>query len=201
LQDNITGIILAGGKAKRLSHTDKALLEFRGQTLLERRVALLKPLCREIIVVSNSTNTYRAEGFRVVKDVEEGIGPLMGLYSGLASSKTQRCFVTACDMPFLKRELFDCLKSYSKTWDSVIPRIGEYVEPLFSFYSVRCLAAIEKALSQKLRRIVSFFDSVKIRYVEEAEIRKHDRELLSFRNINTIQDLRNAERLAKQLDA
>jgi molybdopterin-guanine dinucleotide biosynthesis protein A len=125
-----TGIILAGGKGKRLNHRDKALLEFRGQTLLERRVMLLKSLCGEIIVVSNNANAYTGEGFRLVRDKRQSIGPIMGLYTGLINSTTQRCFVTACDMPFINRKLFGCLEHYSESYDAVIPRMGKNVEPL-----------------------------------------------------------------------
>lgn len=188
-----TGIILAGGRGKRLNHRDKALLEFRGQTILERRVMLLEPLCSEIIVVSNSAKTYSGEGFRLVRDEREGVGPIMGLYTGLINSYTQRCFVTACDMPFMNSELFGCLEHYSESYDAVIPRMGKNVEPLFAFYSKNCLPFIEKVLSQKKRRIVSFFDEIRIRYVEEAEITIYDREFLSFRNINTLQDLQEMQ--------
>jgi len=192
-----TGIILAGGRGKRLNHRDKALLEFRGQTLLERRIMLLKPLCSEIIVVSNSANSYKGEGFRLVRDESEGIGPIMGLYTGLMQSNTHSCFVTACDMPFMSSELFGCLESYSESCDAVVPRMGKNVEPLFSFYSKKCLPFIKKALSQRQRRIVSFFDEIRVCYVDEPEIAKYDREFLSFRNINTPQDLQDME---KQLD-
>ena len=193
-QINTTGIILAGGRGKRLNHRDKALLEFRGQTLLERRVMLLKPLCGEIIVVSNSANSYTGEGFRLVRDEREGIGPIMGLYTRLISSKTQGCFVTACDMPFMNSGLFGCLEHYSESYDAVVPRIGQYVEPLFSIYSKACLPSIERVLSQNRRRIISFFDEIRVHYVEEPEITACDPELLSFRNVNTQQDLHEMER-------
>ena len=193
MQKETTGIILAGGRGKRLNHRDKALLEFRGQTLLERRVRLLKPLCCEIIVVSNTTNAYGEEGFRLVRDEREDVGPIMGLYTGLANSNTPRSFITACDMPFLSRELYLCLEGYSSGYDAVVPRVGTNVEPLFSFYSKSCLPYIERVLAQNLRRIVSFFNDISIRYVEEPELTTWDSELLSFRNINTLQDLRELE--------
>ena len=197
-QDRITAIILAGGQGKRLDGRDKASIELDGITLLDRRVSLLKSLCSEIIVVSNESYTAGGVGYRLVGDRERDVGPLMALYSGLAGSNTRKNFVTACDMPFLVEGLFNSLKAYSDSYDAVIPRIGSFFEPLFAFYSRECMDAIEKMLMQSRRRIASFFNRIKIRFVEEEEIRHHDSALLSFFNINTSEDLRKARSLASE---
>ncbi|HUV08142.1 MAG TPA: molybdenum cofactor guanylyltransferase [Spirochaetia bacterium] len=192
LRVRTSAIILAGGQGTRFNSRDKALIDFGGISLLDRRLALLSPLCSAIIVVTNDPSGYGPGNYRIVRDVETGVGPLMGLYTGLASSRTVFNFVTACDMPFLNERLFLLMRDYSLYFDAVIPRMGPFTEPLFAFYSRGCLGAIEKTLEKRERRINSFFNLVRIRYVDEPELRSCDPELASFININTETDLKDA---------
>ena len=207
----LTAVILAGGRATRLGGRDKASLPVGGKTLLNRRVDLLQPLCPEIVIVSHrlarpamgrqaapepSARPARANrDIRIVGDEAPGCGPLMGLYTGLLHSRTERSFITACDMPFLSRPLLLHLRSYADTCDAVVPRIGRYLEPLFAVYSHDCLHAVRAALDRGNRRADSFLDLVRTRYVDEPELRRYDPELISFFNVNTPEDLERAERL------
>jgi molybdopterin-guanine dinucleotide biosynthesis protein A len=176
-------------------------------------VALLRPYCRDILVVSSrlpsaaddgsrehgaSGGVYDLSGIRIVRDVEKGKGPLMGLYSGLSESKTDHNFITACDMPFFEPELFLYMRRFNGEYDAVVPRMNSYIEPLFAFFNRRCLDSILSVLERGQRRIRSFLDLIRVRYVEEIELRRFDPELISFYNINTLEDLQAARvRVAK----
>jgi molybdopterin-guanine dinucleotide biosynthesis protein A len=197
-ESSITGIILAGGRGSRMGYSDKASIDLAGQTLLDRRVALLSHVCSDLIVVANRLQSLDRDGYRVVRDVEEGWGSLMGLYSGLQESGDDLNFVTACDMPFLSEGLFRYMAGYAGSFDVVIPRVGTFVEPLFAFYSKGCLHAIRKLVKQKEKRIRAFLDMIRARYVEEADLRRYDPELVSFQNINTKEDLKRARTLLEQ---
>ena len=198
---DLTGVVLAGGRSSRLGGGDKAFIEFRGKTLLERRVSYLAPLCREIVVVTNRPAEYRGKGpFDVVSDNEPGLGPLMGLFAGLQRSRTHWNFVTACDMPFFSRSLFDTLKERTDGFDAVVPRVDRFLEPLFSFYSRSCLKAIEQSLNDRRRRIASIFSHVNVNYLEEDEIRRCDSQMLSFLNINTPEELEKALTVSEGLN-
>ena len=136
MSTGITAVVLSGGKGKRLGNQEKAFLEIDGKSLLERKIRVLSSLSDEILVVTNRPQLYSCEKIRVVRDIEEGIGPLMGLYTGLLNSHTESCFITASDMPFFCTGLFNFMKELltedNAGYDVVIPRIGDNFEPLFA---------------------------------------------------------------------
>jgi molybdopterin-guanine dinucleotide biosynthesis protein A len=195
-------VVLAGGKAERLAGRNKASLELRGETLLGRRIRLLAPFFRQIIVVWASPHQAEAEyphllhPVRHVIDPVQGVGPLMGLFSGLSACPTEWAFVTACDMPFYSPPLLEHMRGCRNGWDAVVPRIGDWLEPLFSFYHRRCLPAIRQTLQEKRRRIIAFYSSIKPFYVAEEDVLRLDPGKISFFNINTQEDLQAAVSLA-----
>jgi molybdopterin-guanine dinucleotide biosynthesis protein A len=196
--------VLAGGKAKRLDGRNKASLKLRGETLLSRRIRLLAPAFQETIVVWASRHQAEKEdpgipsAVRHVADPVREAGPLMGVYAGLSACRTEWAFVTACDMPFYSPPLLEHMMSCRNGWDAVVPRIGDWYEPLYSFYHTRCIPAVHRMLQEKRRRIISFFSSIKPFYVGEEDIQRLDPEKVSFFNINTIEDLKKAARLTAE---
>jgi molybdenum cofactor guanylyltransferase len=100
---DVTGLILAGGKATRLGGITKHLLVVDGQTIFERQVALLAPRVAEILVAT----PHDIVGFRTVHDAQVGVGPLAGIAAGLAECRTEWMLVIAGDMPYLTGELLD----------------------------------------------------------------------------------------------
>lgn len=99
-------------------------------------------------------------------------------------------------MPFLNRALLSYMMQLSVNFDVVIPRVGKLVEPLHAIYSKGCLAPIEYLFKQDNLKIIEFFPSVRVRYVDAEEINKFDPKHLSFFNINTEKDLETARELA-----
>jgi molybdopterin-guanine dinucleotide biosynthesis protein A len=130
-------------------------------------------------------------------DVLPGLGALGGLYSALHSARQPHVLVAACDMPFIVRPLLDHLIDLRAEADVIMPRLGGEAEPFRAVYAARaCLGPIRAALDAGRRRVVSFFPDVRVRYVDEAEIERFDRQRLSFFNVNTPDDLDQARRLA-----
>ena len=75
----------------------------------------------------------------------------------------------------------------------------EFVEPFRAIYSKKCLSSIERAIAQKKRRVISFFDGMNVCYVEGDEIHRFDPDERTFFNVNTPEDLQQAIQMA-QLD-
>ena len=190
----LTGVVLAGGQSRRLG-TDKALLQFDGRTLLARTVETLSPLCREVIVVTDSPQAHAHPAARLVGDLLPGMGPLGGVYSGLVAAATHYSLVVGCDMPFLNRGVVTYLGSLAPGYDVIIPRHQNLLEPLHSIYGKPCLPFIKDLLDAGRLRVFAFLPHVRVRYVEESELTPWDPGHRSFLNINTPQDLAQIQAL------
>ncbi|BCV22102.1 putative molybdenum cofactor guanylyltransferase [Moorella sp. Hama-1] len=187
------GIVLAGGKSTRMG-TNKALLPLRDKSLLATVVAALRPLFAEIIVVTNTPELYRDLGARLVRDVIPGRGPLSGFHAGLLASPYWHNFIVACDMPFLDPALISYLLGRAPGYDAVVPRRGEYLQPLHAVYSRGCLPAIEACLKKGEYQAFAFYPRVRVRYIDVDRLKDrgfNDPEEVFF-NINTPADLARA---------
>lgn len=184
----MTGVILAGGQSRRMG-TDKALLELQGKPLIQWAVEALSRVCDPVLVVTNAPSRYCFLGVEMVGDLLPGLGALAGIHAGLFFSKTQRAFVAGCDMPLLSPELINHMGQACGPWDVLVPKVGEFLEPLHAFYSRRCLGFLEKLLFSGSRRILDLYPLVRVRIFQEEEIRRLDPDLRSLMNVNTPEDL------------
>ena len=167
-------------------------------TLIERTVELVGRLSPEVIVVANEIETYRAMGLRVVTDVFPGRGSLGGVYSGLLAASHQHALVVPCDMPFLSLPLWQYMLELPRDYDVLIPRIGKHYEPLHAIYSRSCLEPIRGLIEANDLKIIRLMEQVRVRYVEKSEIDRFDPMRRSFLNVNTPEDLAEANALLDQ---
>uniref|UniRef100_A0A7C5Z186 Molybdenum cofactor guanylyltransferase n=1 Tax=Caldicellulosiruptor owensensis TaxID=55205 RepID=A0A7C5Z186_9FIRM len=189
--------ILAGGKSKRLGF-DKLNLKIGNQRvvqIIDRSIGSL--FDKKFIVVKKGYVEF--EGFEVIKDRIEIDAPVAGVLTSLMVSETNKNFIIACDMPFVKKELVEYMLGFDG-YDAVVPYYNGYFEPLFCVYSK---AFLEKALDLVEKSIFSLsalLQSLNIRRIELDEILRFDPYLESFKNINTQSDLEAAnERFRKAL--
>ena len=192
-------IILAGGQSRRMG-TNKALLRLvpDGPTILEQVVAVLRPF-GPCLLVTNTPEQYAFLGLPMVGDAWPGAGALGGLASGLAAATVPYNFVVACDMPTLQPEMLHYLAAQPRDYDVLVPRWIEpgaskpQLETLHAIYSQACLPAIQAHIAADDLRLVSFFPDVRVRYVDEPALRAVDPTLQSFRNLNTPDELAQAQ--------
>jgi molybdopterin-guanine dinucleotide biosynthesis protein A len=193
-------IILAGGKSLRLGH-DKVLEKVGDKSLLEQVIARVDSLSRKIIIVTAEERTFpklaSRSKLKIVSDIFPGKGSLGGIYTGLVTSDSFYNLVIAADMPFLNQPLLRYMIEVSNGFDFVLPRVNNLFEPLHAVYSKNCAAPIEFILKQGRKVIIELFNFVKVRYVEAEEIDRFDPQHLSFFNINTIEDLELARKIAR----
>jgi molybdopterin-guanine dinucleotide biosynthesis protein A len=195
----VSGIILAGGRSKRFG-TDKAFLRLGSQTLIERIIDKLKRLSTDLVVVTNSPHRVERLGLptRLIQDIEPNKGSLMGVYSGLRAVRNEYAVTVACDMPFLNLPLLRYMVLMTHGHDLVIPYLGGHLEPLHAVYGRSCLAAMEAAVNRGDRRIISFFDQLRIRYLEAREVDIFDPQHLSMLNVNTPSDWARVQNLIEK---
>ena len=197
----MNSIILAGGKSSRLDQ-DKSCLLVGGRSLLQRVIDAVNPISQDIVLVKAERQAIpcvaRSPRLQIVSDIYPDKGALGGLYTGLAASKSCHNLVVAADMPFLNKSLLRYMMHLAEDSDAVVPREGNNFEPLHAVYSQRCLAPIEQMLRCNNLKIQEIFPLMKVRFVDNREMRRFDPQCLSIFNINTPSDLSRAREIAKQ---
>jgi len=180
----LTAIILAGGKSTRMG-CEKALLSMGGKSVIASINLSLSKIFDEVIVVTSRENRCKFKGMKTVCDKVSGLGPLMGIVTGLKESKTELNFITACDIPEINTQLIYELFAFSEDHDIVVPSFKEeFKEPLFGVYKKYVIGAAERMLSEHRRRVDSIFSLVntKIISVENSKW---------YVNLNTKEDYEN----------
>ncbi|MFH0787200.1 MAG: molybdenum cofactor guanylyltransferase [Pseudomonadota bacterium] len=189
------GIILAGGLNRRMNGQNKALLSVGDQSIMGRQIELFQELFEQVIVVSNHPLELISWDVTMVSDLYPVRSSLTGIHSGLFYTRPPQAFITACDMPFLKKEMIlVLLQDLDPKRDIIVPMTSEGFQPLCAVYSRRCLQPIEEQLNKGEMKISTLFSKVKVKKIPEDILRSVDPDLISFFNINTLEDLTNSQK-------
>jgi molybdopterin-guanine dinucleotide biosynthesis protein A len=191
---HVTGVILAGGKSRRMGR-DKAFLPFGQGTLIERVIAVLQPVTDAVLLITNTPEQYRRFGLPMFTDVIPEAGSLGGIYTGLVHAQTPYSLCLACDMPFVKPEFLRLLCDMAPEADVVIPRNVDDFQPLCAIYSPACREPIRRCIDGGRLKITGFFDDVSVRVVEGDELARYDPHDMMFFNANTPEEYDRAQRL------
>jgi molybdopterin-guanine dinucleotide biosynthesis protein A len=196
VETEVTGIILAGGKSRRMGE-DKRYLVLGEQTLLERGLEVLHSIFQEALVVIAQDSPPLGIDARVVRDLVPECGSLGGLYSGLMQATTPWVFVVACDMPFLNQAVIAQFTSRRATADIVMAKLDARLHPMHALYGKQCLPVLEQMIQARQLKIQAMVSqsSLRVRYVTEADLLTIDPFGRSFYNVNTLADLEVARSL------
>lgn len=189
----VSGVVLAGGKSRRMGGSPKALITFGGRPLIQHIVETLDTVLSDCLVVTNSPELYGFLGRPLVGDVFPEGGSLGGIYSGLRASPGDAALCVACDMPFLSPPLLAYLRDRAGEADVVVPDAGGELQTLHAVYARTCLPAMERCLRAGRLRITGFFDEVRVLRVPEATVAALADPAVAFTNLNTPEDLERAE--------
>jgi len=187
-----SAIVLVGGEARRVNGREKYFFRYQGKTFIERLVDSLRPVTDEIVLVAKDArqcDRFRhMNGVRCVRDIRSGIGPLGGIHAGVLAAEGDVLFVCACDMPCVSGPVVERLFSALDDHEAVIPVwSGEMMEPLHAVYRRSALVAyLESHESLSVRAMVKTLDAV---YLSVEELREFDPDLITFTNINKLEEL------------
>jgi molybdenum cofactor guanylyltransferase len=195
----VTGVILAGGKSRRMGR-DKAFLPFGTGMLIERVIEVLRQVTEDVILITNTPELYQRFGLPMFSDVIPDAGSLGGIYTGLTSAKASYSLCLACDMPFVKSEFLRFLCDTAAEADVVIPRNAEDFQPLCAVYSEVCREPIRQKIDAGRLKITGFFDQVRVRVVEGEPLSRYDPHDVMFFNANTPEEYEQARRMLEELD-
>lgn len=138
---DITGIILAGGKSKRMG-LNKSFLKVGEVTMIERTTELMKSLFERVILITNTPDEYKFLGIEMFEDIYKNVGPLAGIHSGLAHSITDKNFIISCDIPFVNKGVIEFIINYKTNKSITITKADGFVQQLCGLYSKQDLQEI-----------------------------------------------------------
>lgn len=194
----ITGVILAGGLAKRMGGGDKCLLPLGGKTLLQRSIDRAQSQVSELILNANGNSLRFARSrLPVIADLFGNFpGPLAGIHAALTfmnerNPDNEWLASFACDTPFFPRDMVQQLYDASLGGDAqvVVARSNGRVHPIFALWHASLLSKIEHRLQKgDPPRLQEWIEALKPMYVDFSAD-GYD----PFFNINTPQDLYSAE--------
>ena len=192
---NATGVLIAGGKSRRMGR-DKRFLKVGGKSVFDRTLSLLMGTFVEtIIVLAEPIDSLDVRGCRVVYDVFPNAGSLGGLYTGLLAASQPRIFAVACDMPFLDLELIRFMASFDDTADVIVAKLEGQFQPMHAIYSKRCAEFLKAMAERHDLKIHALYrtEELRVAVVGANDLSSLGGGLRSFQNINTPDDLTLAD--------
>jgi len=196
MEIEVTGVLLAGGKSRRMGE-DKRHLVVGEQTLLERGLAVLRSIFQDVLVVIAQDSPSLGVDARVVRDQVPDCGSLGGLYTGLIQATTPWIFAVACDMPFVNPAVIAQFTNRRGATDIVMAKLAGQLHPMHALYGKRCVPLVEQMIQArrlKVQGIVSQ-SSLRVQYVTEEDLFTLDPSYRSFYNVNTVAELEEARLL------
>jgi len=196
-ENNILGVVLAGGKSKRFGE-DKSEIKLGSKTLLEHTLDKIKSKFNTIIIVSNSKIV---KDYITIKDCMEGqLGPLVGVLSAMKWIKKNNFFYNwiatfPCDTPFFNISIIDEFIKVSKLNNSLLyfVKSKEKRHNIFGLWSLQLIEILEKdIIENNYRKVEKWANKVGVKTINVS----YDN-LDPFFNINTKEDLIEAEKILK----
>lgn len=197
-----TGVILAGGLARRYGGAPKGLERVGGRRVIDRVAQALAAAADDLLLVANHPDAASwLPGVRVAADVRPGNGGLGGIHAALIHA-AQPVLIVAWDMPFVPAALLAALRTRGDGADVAVPESASTrgVEPLCAYYDPACIGPIERRLDAGDRRVIGFYDDVRVARLPDAEVRRFGDPALMFLNVNSPNELVLAERHAARID-
>lgn len=180
---DVTGLLLAGGRATRMGGQDKGLIEIAGRPLAAHVLDALRPQVDTVLINANRhAPDYEALGAPVVADPIEGyLGPLAGVLAGLEAATTSLLATLPCDSPFVPPDLVARLRERLAARDAeiAVAHDGERRQPVFMLLRTALAADLRAWLGAGGRKIDAWYEDHRVVDVDLAD--RAD----TFININT----------------
>ena len=186
---DVTGLILAGGRATRMGGVDKGLVHFQDRALVEHVLLRLQPQVGPIIINANrSLADYERFGMNIVTDGPDlstaFVGPLAGILAGMRAATTPWILAVPCDAPFVPADLAARLLAHRGVASAAVARTRDGMQPVFCLLSTGLAPDLARALDQGLRKTERW-----LRDIGAAEVPFEDAR--AFANFNAPDDLHN----------
>jgi molybdopterin-guanine dinucleotide biosynthesis protein A len=193
-KEDITGVILAGGRGRRLGGLDKGLIQIGSHRLIERVLESLEPQVATLMISANrNRERYEQYGVPVVADsMPHHQGPLVGILSAMRAARTNWIVSVPCDGPLLPLDLVERLVHAlsNDQGEIAIAVVGERLQPVYSLQPVALADGLQSFLDSGERRASDWAIRHRLCLADFAD------QPLAFANLNTPED---AARIAEHL--
>lgn len=190
-QNKVSGIVLAGGQARRMRLRDKGLVEYRSQPLVRYALAAMEPLVDELLISANrNLELYRRFGYRVISDETSSFdGPLAGILSAMRAVENPLLLVAPCDSPLAtSAHLARLLASLDADADIAVAFDGERLHPVFLALRTCLKDSLRDYLQSGGRKLQDWL------YLHRPRLADFSDAPEVFLNINTLEELAALER-------
>ena len=183
---DISAVILAGGKARRMGGEDKGLIELQGRPLLDYIITALQPQVGDILVNANrNLDRYRAFGYPVIEDIMgDFFGPLVGMATGMQATDKPYLLTVPCDSPFVPAHLAATLyhAMSSEIAELSVAHDGERMQPVFALLNCKLLPSLLAYLDDGGRKIDTWYAQHRLALADFSAAPE------TFLNLNTTED-------------
>jgi len=187
----VTGVVLAGGRARRMGGQDKGLVELNGRPMIDYVITALRPQVDAVVINANrNLERYAQFGVPVIRDVREGyLGPLAGMASALRELRSELALTVPCDSPFLPLQLYQRMREalFDTDSDLAVATDGRRLQPVFLLLRLALEDSMSRFLQSGERKIDLWFSRHKIVEVDFSDTPQ------AFSNVNTPEELAAAE--------
>ena len=198
IENNILGVILAGGKSSRFG-SNKAEAHLGDKTLLEHTISKVEKNFLEVLIVSNNESIkINKKNVFLVKDYIKGqLGPLIGILSAMKwieqyNKKYKWIATFPCDTPFFDDSIIEKLKNCSLSNDHLLFFLNSRKKRhnIFGLWSIKLIDILEEDIrSNNFRKVELWADKIGVQKIE-VNTEGFDK----FFNINTLGDLEDAKK-------
>lgn len=200
IREQVTGVIVAGGKATRMGGVDKGLVSIGDRPMIAYAIDALRPQVADVLINANRNHDkYREFGCSVIADGDDDFrGPLAGVASGMLAAPTSYIAFAPCDSPLLCGDLVQRLYSALSTTGSriAVAHDGDRLQPVFALLDRGLLDDLTRYLDDGGRKIDQWYGTHGYATADFSDVTD------SFLNINEPADKRALEdKLAQRAQA
>jgi molybdopterin-guanine dinucleotide biosynthesis protein A len=186
----LVALVLAGGKSSRMG-TDKALILWHGQPMLQRVCQAAQDCCDSVYLLTPWPDRYQGQitgGYQWLLESNPGNGPAIALCQGFAQINAEWILLLACDLPQLQSSILQQWQQELATLPpeilALVPRSGERWEPMCGFYRKKARESLEAFIQQGGRSLQGWLKQIPVKSIPVDEP-----EAQMLRNCNTPEDL------------
>ncbi len=189
-----TCIILGGGESKRMGR-DKKFIKYNGKTFIEHIYEFACEICDEVIISIAKKEDYEKLKHLRAKFVFDKLKiktPLIGICSSAEEISNEFVVVLPCDSPKMNKDIFEYMKKVivSGNFDAVVPKSEKGYYALHAIYRRKPLLEACKKVLRNSRTVREILKEMNVQFIDVEFFKKFDKDLITFFNINTEEDLK-----------